>query len=197
MAASSYDGYQPLDAAERQIRLVKIWWSSENHLRLHGALQTASLKDDRKSQPAQYYALSWYWGMPGRNKQLVLDGSLLQIRENLYYSMLALTRHIGDALIWIDAICIDQHNEVEKSTQVTMMAEIHQNARAVIAWLGEGDADFDLAFESSKYRNRSRIQVGDLAFSLQDQYQSFRTIFSRPYWTRVWTLQERAFATHL
>ena len=197
MAATPYQGYRPLDVGERQIRLLKISRSPENESQVHGTLQTASLKDVSKHQLPQYCALSWYWGMPGRTKPLILDGTVLQIRENLYSSLLALTGHVENGLVWIDAICIDQYNEVEKSAQVTMMAEIYKNATRVIAWLGEDDADSNLAFESVKCRAEFQTQNTSLPASIQDEYHSFQMIFSRPYWTRLWTLQERAVATQL
>jgi hypothetical protein len=38
--------------------------------------------------------------------------------------------------LWIDAICINQTNNKEKSFQVGLMAEIYQQANHVFAWLG-------------------------------------------------------------
>ncbi|KAK2760598.1 heterokaryon incompatibility protein [Colletotrichum kahawae] len=37
---------------------------------------------------------------------------------------------------WIDAICIDQQNDNEKSDQVQLMGEIYKSAKRVVAWLG-------------------------------------------------------------
>jgi hypothetical protein len=49
--------------------------------------------------------------------------------------------HIRDAqstrTIWIDALCIDQKNEQEKSEQVQQMREIYAKAHRVVTWLGE------------------------------------------------------------
>jgi len=44
-------------------------------------------------------------------------------------------------LIWIDAICIDQDNEDEKSTQILLMGDIYSGASRVIIWLGEETGD--------------------------------------------------------
>ena len=38
--------------------------------------------------------------------------------------------------IWVDAICINQNDDVEKSWQVAMMWDIYQKAETVRVWLG-------------------------------------------------------------
>jgi hypothetical protein len=40
-------------------------------------------------------------------------------------------------VLWVDAICINQHNNQEKSHQVSMMGEIYKRDTQVLAWLGE------------------------------------------------------------
>ena len=182
MAASTSHGYLPLDAAERQIRLLNVWRSPEDPSQVHGALEIASFTDASLHQLPRYCALSWYWGMPGRTKPLILNGSVVQVRETLYSGMLAFTEHIKTDLVWIDAIYIDQSNEGEKSAQVVMMAEIYRNATRVIAWLGDGDANSDLAFRSVKYKTASQARIGKIPpASIQDQHHCLQLLFSRPY----------------
>ncbi len=41
------------------------------------------------------------------------------------------------ALIWIDALCIDQRNVGERVDQVLRMRNIYSKATFVIAWIGE------------------------------------------------------------
>ena len=38
--------------------------------------------------------------------------------------------------IWIDSICISQHDDDEKTAQVKMMGDIYQRATRVVVWLG-------------------------------------------------------------
>ncbi|MCJ1242423.1 hypothetical protein MMC14_010431 [Varicellaria rhodocarpa] len=40
-------------------------------------------------------------------------------------------------LVWIDAICIDQANTVERTAQVKIMWNIYRSAKRVIIWLGK------------------------------------------------------------
>lgn len=51
-------------------------------------------------------------------------------------------------MIWIDAICIDQSDIIERASQVQRMREIYSKAWTPIIWLGEkqenGDCTLDL-----------------------------------------------------
>jgi hypothetical protein len=84
----------------------------------------------------QYVAISYCWGSSEKPESLLCrsqtsikiteDNSLLSIGRipittNLY-RMLRSLRSIEDCMIlWIDAICINQDDVVEKTTQVQMM----------------------------------------------------------------------------
>jgi hypothetical protein len=41
-------------------------------------------------------------------------------------------------VLWVDFLCINQQDVVERSLQVAMMREIYEKSREVIIWLGEG-----------------------------------------------------------
>ncbi|UZP40249.1 hypothetical protein NXS19_008065 [Fusarium pseudograminearum] len=47
--------------------------------------------------------------------------------------------------LWIDALCIDQDDEVEKTEQVQQMHQIYSQASSVITWLGPASATSDAA----------------------------------------------------
>jgi hypothetical protein len=53
--------------------------------------------------------------------------------------------HSQPLYFWIDAICINQTNNKEKSFQVGLMAKIYQRAHQVFAWLGPADKSSDSA----------------------------------------------------
>ncbi|KAH8680700.1 heterokaryon incompatibility protein-domain-containing protein [Xylariales sp. PMI_506] len=49
-------------------------------------------------------------------------------------------KHSGmGSRIWIDAICINQQDDTEKSAQVIVMDRIYKQASSVIAWMGRDD----------------------------------------------------------
>jgi hypothetical protein len=50
-------------------------------------------------------------------------------------------------LLWIDQICINQHDAEEKSRQIPLMRSIYSLSAQTIGWLGESTADSDLAMD--------------------------------------------------
>ncbi|KAF3022499.1 hypothetical protein E8E14_011226 [Neopestalotiopsis sp. 37M] len=50
--------------------------------------------------------------------------------------------------LWIDYLCIDQGDKVDKGQQVSMMGQIYARAAAVLIWLGEGADNSGLAMDS-------------------------------------------------
>lgn len=83
---------------------------------------------------------------------------------------------------WIDAICIDQGNDLERGHQVNMMGDIYGGAACVIAWLGSASAGSDQAMSAATTRQSCISQRH------RDVLQE--TICDHPYWDRLWTTQE-------
>lgn len=48
--------------------------------------------------------------------------------------------------LWIDALCINQKDNHEKSQQVRMMYQLYKQASRVVIWLGAEDAHIPAAF---------------------------------------------------
>lgn len=98
--------------------------------------------------------------------------------------------------LWVDAPCINQNDDAEKSRQVQMMGQIYSGPDLVICWLGLASSDSDLAIEKLKLL-KPLFGVTELQKSLESTTASFdsRTrdailLFSkRSYWKRVWILQ--------
>src|SRR3569833_2005805 len=80
---------------------------------------------------------------------ITCDGRSLLVTANLYDALHMLrTKAAGDdggsfaassGHYWIDAICIDQTNIHERTSQVALMADIFQTSQGVILWLGAED----------------------------------------------------------
>jgi hypothetical protein len=99
-------------------------------------------------QNAPYYdALSYVWGDPSQKHTISISGQMLGVSQNLNIALQYL-RYIDEPrTLWIDAICIDQTNLNERSSQVRIMAQIYQFAGCVLLWLGEADASSEVAFD--------------------------------------------------
>ncbi|KAK4445246.1 heterokaryon incompatibility protein-domain-containing protein [Podospora aff. communis PSN243] len=133
-------------------RLLVLRRDSSNDLR--GELHVVSL-----GQELVYNCLSYCWNGPRSHdvdvawttptRSIILDGIETPIRSNLYNALRSL-RDLGLLVepIWVDALCINQADSGERSSQVSQMASIYSGARDVLVWLGEEEAGTRLAVES-------------------------------------------------
>lgn len=102
-----------------------------------------SLRSFPISRESEYQALSYSWGMDDGDdsicEQIIVDGRSLGVTRNLFEGLRRIfARDQFQKPIWIDAVCIDQNNVEERSSQVARMGEIFSNAGKVLCWLGEG-----------------------------------------------------------
>ncbi|KAF8850974.1 heterokaryon incompatibility, partial [Acephala macrosclerotiorum] len=79
----------------------------------------------------KYEAISYTWDDQETDQAIIVDGLRLFVTENA-------RRVIEDRIasrrrrcLWIDAICINQKDDLEKSIQVTMMGQIYNSAAIV------------------------------------------------------------------
>ncbi|KAL8712369.1 MAG: hypothetical protein Q9225_006954 [Loekoesia sp. 1 TL-2023] len=126
--------YTPL--ADQSIRLLTLLPGTlDDDIRL-GILSTKLAAD----HPPVYDALSYAWGNPNDVDvvYIVSDGScaVLPINQSLCTALKYLRSTSTSLTLWIDAICIDQHNIKERNIQVARMADIYTLAAKVLIWLG-------------------------------------------------------------
>ena len=96
----------------------------------------------------QYEALSYTWGPQSPTVEITINEQPFAVRENLYNALTRLRRSDKHRVLWIDAICINQEDIIERSDQVQRMRSIYQRAETVLIWLGESYDNSDLAFEA-------------------------------------------------
>ena len=195
--------YQPLDAAIDEIRLLQLMpGKAETPLRCH--LITVSLQDS-----PTFEALSYVWGSPNIKTPIEVEGDPFPITTNLESALRALRRRRKSRLLWIDAICINQDDNAERSVQVPLMGSIYAGANCVVTWLGPSTPLIDRALSwvqtyrwkkpdsasvdwlklhvTAPFTRRAR-QEKELA--VYDTVEGFLDVFALPYWTRMWTFQE-------
>jgi hypothetical protein len=94
------------------------------------------LEDHDENAPL-YMCLSYVWGDPGVLATIIVDGKRFSIRQNLF-DFLAIARlTLSYTWLWIDALCIDQSNTLERNHQVLQMGRIYTGAAKVLVWLGK------------------------------------------------------------
>ncbi|KAJ8091193.1 hypothetical protein PM082_004169 [Marasmius tenuissimus] len=209
-----------LSSDSKPFRLLKIEpWTSDLLLR-------CSVKEVGLVTEPVYEALSYTWfidgdfGPPtkGTMQTIVCNGKALEIHQNLYDALLQLRALDRGHLYWIDAICIDQEFDDEKSAQVNMMGDIFSNAENVIVWLGKGSLITSTAITLNRplfCDNHERPLLEIMGESVKSNLNtgglkaittmarmgammvSISWIIGRGFFERVWTLQEVVLAKRL
>ncbi|KAK7420737.1 hypothetical protein QQX98_002539 [Neonectria punicea] len=152
-----------------------------------------------------FVALSYVWGDLNDTLPLDVGNRTIQATRNLHAILQCLSSSNFDQLLWIDALCINQHDLAEHAAQVDLMGNIYSRASYVLAFLSPLSAPFDIglgfleaAAEDSKFHYEPsltpHITVDGLAASSEALRESLIAFFAAPWWTRVWTVQEYALA---
>jgi hypothetical protein len=183
--------YSPLRG--RTIRLVTLHaGSSFDKIQCH-------LQEVRSVKPESYVALSYVWGSTQDPATIFLNSQEFLITQNLAEALKELRLPDTDRVLWIDALCINQSDNSEKSNQVPLMGSIYENATSVIAWLGPHENGSVHAFEMLKrveYDGNPIPAIVTLDNS-QAAFLALTPLMSRDYWFRAWIVQEIAFAQEL
>lgn len=120
-----------------------------------------------------YTCIAYVWGPPDEIHQTTIDHKPLYIRKNLRdFLEAAATLRINfledTALsdvheldtercfksLWIDALCIDQENVMERNHQVQQMGQVYPNAEQAISWMGTNldiSSLFQFAWRHTRY----------------------------------------------
>lgn len=90
-----------------------------------------------ESRPV-YKALSYTWGDVNDVTPILLNGRPFLATKNLEKALRRLSMLGEDVIFWIDALCINQADNDERSSQVRLMRAIYENTEEVLVWLDEG-----------------------------------------------------------
>ncbi|KAG7285934.1 hypothetical protein NEMBOFW57_008230 [Staphylotrichum longicolle] len=173
--------YEALDTNNRSIRVLELsagGWDSD----ISAKLTQVSL-----DAAPEYEALSYTWGNPKDRRSITVNGRRIKVTAHLDAALRHLRFEDRPRTLWVDALCINQTDLDERERQVRLMRQIYSSARKVLAWLGEASSDSDLAIELLQKKQYAKILEKGSAESV-----AFEKLCSRPYWTRMWILQELA-----
>ena len=201
-----------------EIRILKIFRGEENDT-LHCMLFTTVLPSTTGREPSllktkdPYWALSYCWGDeedPENKIKLYYDTGgcgptqeLLEfntfgtfyIRDNLAAALRQFREPDIDVHIWVDALCINQENKVEKTAQVSRMAEIYGGADTVCVWLGAGISQTKEIFDFLK--SILDLQHLDRLISSKEEHHKWFLVLDlmkNAWFSRRWVIQELALA---
>jgi hypothetical protein len=170
------------------------------------------IKHHRLNDCPEYEALSYVWGDPTKTVPIAVGDESLNVTDNLKSALLHLRREFEPRVLWVDAMCIDQSNAGERAQQVGFMRDIYQQASRTVIWLGEASADSALAINTAARLAEETVFAADgsklkpeVDYKLKaGNYNpkalpeaarvAIQTLVKRPYFTRVWIVQEIAVA---
>jgi hypothetical protein len=166
----------------------------------------------------EYEALSYAWGNAPEEEESVCNGAGFRISRTLGQALRAVFTHSGSGSgssgssgwIWVDAICINQTDAVEKAHQVAGMGEVYSCADRVLVWLGvaadRSDLACDLLPELTKkiwelkdedekgggWRPLSMDELASHGFPPPDDllWRATFLLYSRAWFQRLWIVQE-------
>ncbi|KAK6836352.1 HET-domain-containing protein [Apiospora arundinis] len=194
------------------IRVVDVLPGTREDLPIQCKLREVRLD----SSDAQYEALSYVWGDPNKTRTILCDEQRLSVTENCWLALHSLRHEDRVRTLWADAVCIDQSCDQEGSIQernhqIKLMGMVYKTASFVLVWLGPEEESTPKVFEFCELAQRlpeNHQQQGDtdptteLMLNRLDTMInndnimiSFLRMINSPWFFRVWTVQEIAFAS--
>ena len=190
---------RPLSTDRPSFRLLELDLSSDvasaDKAVLHARLDTYDLRDG-----LDYDALSYTWGADDVLAHIKVNDQWVSVRQNLLEALQQLRvnqrKTVNPRKLWVDALCINQSDNVEKSHQVMLMRDIYANASSVLAWIGKPDGLSAVAFDTlEQFAANDGTQDGsatyrDIRDTAKERKAAIQLFFERSYFIRMWTIQE-------
>ncbi|TLD36846.1 HET-domain-containing protein [Venturia nashicola] len=155
----------------------------------------------------EYEALSYCWGNVTERTPILINEYSLDITRSLRSALFHLRKLHEPRTIWVDAVCINQGDVIERGNQVSIMGDIYGHTTRTVVWLGSGDGDEDskrafkiceqLAKEAIMLESNLDPSTDKLSFPEYDKNDSCldNLVDDCPWWRRVWIVQEIILAT--
>ncbi|KAI1387393.1 HET-domain-containing protein [Hypoxylon trugodes] len=163
---------------------------------------------DNAGQPnVRYAALSYCWGegtqrtlLKSNNKKQLFDDIPFEHLDTTIQEAVNITREVGFQYLWVDALCITQDDEGEKSREIVKMHQIYRDATLTLipsrvvnvkeSFLSTrdvaGSATPQFTFEFPYLVDDNAAPGRTVILLLCDYIESKR----EPWFERAWTLQE-------
>lgn len=149
----------------------------------------------------KFIALSYVWG--GKEQPIVpVQGPVPEkLPLTIEHAILAVQK-LDYQYLWVDSVCIDQEDPIDKAQQIDNMDAVYSFASATLILIDSPHADFGIPGASLDGDNRlSRRKQSTACFKLGDPNQPMETLLSyhplshdelkrSPWFKRAWTFQE-------
>ncbi|KIW08032.1 uncharacterized protein PV09_00976 [Verruconis gallopava] len=156
-----------------------------------------------------YEALSYTWGDPKWGGRIRVNDIEVPVTGWLALALESLRLPTEKRTVWADAICINQADLVEKSLEIPKMGDIYRFAKRVVIFHGAPSTTTpagSLITALFKFLTRFDQEDGTempnraeedpfVGFDKAYVCKGFIDFCCRPWWRRVWTMQEFYLAT--
>lgn len=195
--------YPALPSNSLHVRLLTLYPSTEETSRLKCRLTSVAID----TFPA-FKALSYRWGPPERTHTLLVETtSQDQSTDPAQFLTLGITASLDEALrhlrdpkqdltLWIDQICINQANDVEKTEQVCGMSTVYARAEEVLIWLGPAESDSDKIMDVWEAVGREARSWGLETYLTRDRLRILWSMMKSPDAFATGDLAEKARSLH-
>lgn len=187
--------YEPL-IAEDSVRIVALEPSDDFSAPLHCSLtQRRRAVQPHSPDDCIYSAVSYTWGDLELSHRLFVrlhdhSWAYIRITETVDSLLRYLRVPYKARLLWIDAICLNQQDETEKTQQIPRMGRIYSDAERVHIWLGDNEIE-----EAQRaYSILRRVEVEENGQVDEGEVLCLNRLFNRPWFTRRWVIQETVFS---
>ncbi|KAH6648209.1 heterokaryon incompatibility protein-domain-containing protein, partial [Truncatella angustata] len=150
----------------------------------------------------KYEALSYMWGNEYNQSSIMVNGCNVLVRQNLLDALRYLRSQARKLPIWIDALCINQEDIMERNRQLRIMHHIYFRASTVVIWLGARYLQFQYLTPDLLARRAEVISTtlgdsvetvaedGDEANKRAEEMEFVEALSKDGYWQRLWIIQE-------
>ncbi|KAI0406470.1 heterokaryon incompatibility protein-domain-containing protein [Xylaria palmicola] len=201
--------YEQIDLTTSAFRLVRLLGGNRDE-----EVQCELILTTLDENVIPYEAVSYTWGAAAKPCRITVDRQDFMVTSSLWHLLRDLRLVGADRYLWIDAISINQDNDLERGHQVRRMQLIYGGADRVVFYLGDtteeislfmaalsalhahalsgrwppDDQRWRLAWETAQIKLRARH--GETFDTMVRQ--GLGEILVRPWFRRVWILQEVA-----
>ncbi|KAF2008430.1 HET-domain-containing protein, partial [Aaosphaeria arxii CBS 175.79] len=150
----------------------------------------------------KYIAQSYTWGKSPRTRWIKVNDKEIRVANSLFDALTAFRRIGEDVILWVDALCINQADNKEKSHQITRMTEVYRNAEEVFVFLGRDSPHLTRPIMTEMKKADKQSSYPQMKRYLEKlEWKKFKDglkdLLNREWFKRVWILQEVAFARTL
>ncbi|KAH7254742.1 hypothetical protein MRS44_016594 [Fusarium solani] len=157
--------------------------------------------DTHELDPAQtkYLALSHCWGPPESITAQLNNETYEEYTKEIpaaalpktFKDAIAITRKLGYRYIWIDSLCIIQHNVECWIKEGSQMCQIYENSHVTLAAASSPSGQGGLFYNSPKIEIAGTIPESGQKYRLFARFNFNHRFFDYPLMNRAWVMQER------